>query len=299
MTTRRFGVIVGSGLDKKKNPFGTEDVVHHQIQTRIWPNPVVDLYEIPLGENTSLVFTARHLEGHRLLPSEVNYRGIMFAMKKLGVEVVVGVSAVGSRREDIKPGTLAAVHQYIDRTKLREQTFFGDGIVGHVSFGRPVCDRVEHDLLFTGHELGIPIESGRTLMVMEGPAFSTEAEIKADLNQAALIGMTSMPEAKLAREAELCYCTLACVTDYDSGIIPGRPSVTAEEVSQVFKTLKKSATQVVREAAKRFFARNDGPCGCQPALDTAIMTDPNSIPGPKITRLGPILKRWADINLKK
>ncbi len=295
MKSGRFGVIFGSGLDQESNLFGTGKGKGFVVCT---PYGALDFLEFPLDSETSLVSTARHLTGHILLPSEVNYRGIMYAMKTLNVEAVVGISAVGSRRSDIKPGTLVAVDQYIDRTDGRTNTFFGSGLAGHVSFGHPVCPNLRADLVKAGRRLGIAVKDGATLMVMNGPAFSTEAEAQADQALAELIGMTSMPEAKLAREAELCYCTLACVTDYDAGIVK-RPPVDAKEVEQVFAVIKPNAIAVVTKAAKRFLARENYSCSDRTALDTAVMTDPRLITRERIKAQRAILERWDDVHLKK
>lgn len=293
--TRKFGVIVGSGLDKDDCPFGTSEVRHFELPT---PYGAVKFSEFPLGNDTSLLCTARHLTGHVLLPSEVNYRGIMYAMKILRVEAVIGISAVGSRRKEIEPGMLVAVNQYIDCTYGRPNTFFGDGIAGHVTFDQPVCYSVWSNLILAGLALGTPVRPGATLMVMQGPAFSTKAEAQRGMQIAELIGMTSMPEAKLAREAELRYCTLAAVTDYDC-CFADRPAVTAEEVGRVFKANKERATAVVREAIRRFFSMEDSHCSCQSALDTAIMTDPEQISPYLINKLNPIINRWAKVHQKK
>ena len=295
MKSGRFGVIFGSGLDQESNLFGTGKGKDFVVCT---PYGALDFSEFPLDSETSLVSTARHLTGHILLPSEVNYRGIMYAMKTLNVEAVVGISAVGSRRSDIKPGTLVAVDQYIDHTHGRVNSFFGNGLAGHVSFGQPVCPNLQTDLVKAGRRLGITVKDGARLMVMEGPAFSTEAEAQADQALAELIGMTSMPEAKLAREAELCYCTLACVTDYDAGIVK-RPPVDAKEVERVFAVIKPNAIAVVSKAAKRFLARENYSCSDRTALDTAIMTDPRLITRERISAQRAILERWDDVHLKK
>lgn len=298
MKDRRFGVIVGSGLDQDSNPFGNSEVKNSTVVTPYGP---IDYTEFPLSKNSWLVCIARHLPGHILLPSEVNYRGIIYAMKVLGVEAVVGISAVGSRRKEIQPGTLVAVNQYIDHTHNRPNTFFGNGLAAHVSFGRPVCPHVRDLLIAAGAILKIPVThkpDASTLMVMEGPAFSTEAEAQLGMAEAGLIGMTSLPEAKLAREAELCYCTLAGVTDFDA-CFPERMPVTAEEVGQVFKTLKEQATSVVRTAAELFFAILDYHCNDRIALDHAIMTDPSVITADRIEEQISLLKRWAGAHIKK
>lgn len=286
----RFGVIVGSGLDKTANPFGENEGTPFTVET---PYGDVKFVEFMLRRRgCTIVCTARHLTGHVLLPHEVNYRGIIFAMKMLGVEGVVGISAVGSRMKKIKPGRLVAVTQYIDRTHGRKKTFFGQGIAAHIPFSQPVCADL-HDALFNaGRDLGIPVVTPSVLIVMEGPAFSTFAEASEGQGQATLIGMTSMPEAALAREAELCYATLACSTDYDCCFEDHKP-VTAEEVGRVFKTIREHATAVVQSAALSFLGRKPCACSCRTALDTAVMTDPAHIDPKRLEELGPIMARWA------
>ncbi len=296
MKSGRFGVIFGSGFDHEANPFGTSKAKNFTVVT---PYSYIEFSEFPLEkEGTSIVCTARHGIGHVLLPSEVNYRGIMFAMKTLDVEAVIGISAVGSRRPDIKPGTLVAVDQYLDRTHGRANSFFGNGLAAHVSFGQPVCPNLRDDLVKAGRRLGIPVKDGATLMVMNGPAFSTDAEAQEGKALAELIGMTSMPEAKLAREAEICYCTLAGVTDYDAGIVK-RPPVDAKEVERVFAAIKPNAIAVVTKMAKRFLARENYSCSDQTALNTAVMTDPKLITPERVNAQRAILERWASVHLKK
>ncbi len=309
MIKKRFGVILGSGFDAEKMPIGKVEArvfnVHTPYDVQSTPYDMalslhggVRLAELPLGDDASLVYTFRHLEGHALLPSEVNYRGIMYAMKTLGVEAVIGVSAVRSRLRDITPGTLVAVEQYIDRTYGRAKTFYGNGIAARVSLGQPVCQNVRRQLIEAGEALGNEVVSGRevaTLMVMEGPATSTQAEAEIGRRQAPLIGTTSMPEAALAREAELCYCTLAGVTEYDS-CYPQIPALTASEASRIFNEMREKIGSLVVETAKRFLALENYQCTDRTALDDAIRTNPKNIPHWRIEEQSHLLARWSQKN---
>jgi len=280
-----IAVIGGSGLYALD---GLEGVREQAVDTP-FGEPSSPVVSGRLG-GTQLLFLARHGIGHRLIPSEVNYRANIWALKSLGAEQVISVSAVGSMREDIHPGEFVIVDQLIDRTKGRPSTFFGDGMVGHVDFADPVCPSLAARLFAAAEGLGTTVHRGGTLMVMEGPAFSTRAESLMHRQLGVdLIGMTAMPEAKLAREAELCYATLAMATDYDCW------HETEEDVSvmSVIEILKKNV-----ENARAVLARvaADGPgeardCSCASALEHAIITDRKLIPAEAIERLAPIVGR--------
>lgn len=237
------------------------------------PDPVVEGW---LGK-TRLLFVSRHGKGHRLLPSEVPYRAIIFALKKLGVERVIGVSAAGSLRADIRPGDLAVVRQFVDATYDRPSTFFGNGIVGHVGLAKPVCSVLANTVYQMARELDITVHEDTTLRVMQGPGFSTLAESQENRQSGCvhLIGMTSQPEAKLAREAELCFVTLALVTDFDCWHA-GEEDVSAEMVTVRLARNVSKAREVIRRVAETIPAERN--CGCPAALDTAIVTDRACIP---------------------
>jgi 5'-methylthioadenosine phosphorylase len=250
--------------------------------------PSAPVVEGRLGD-TRLLFLARHGRGHRLTPSEVNYRANVFALKALGATRVVSVSAVGSMREDIHPGDLVVVDQFIDRTKGRPSTFFGGGIVGHVMFADPVCKVLSRHLVEAARGLGLTVHDGGTLMVMEGPAFSTRAESLLHRKLGVdLIGMTALPEAKLAREAELCYATLAMATDYDCWR-EAEEAVTVEAVIRVLAANVKNARAVLADVASRISGVRD--CGCATALDHAVITDRKAIPKETADQLRPIVGR--------
>lgn len=238
-----------------------------------------------------LVFLPRHGRGHRLPPSEVNYRANIDALKRAGVTDIVSVSAVGSLREDLPPGTFVIVDQLIDRTFARAKSFFGTGMVAHVSMAHPVCPRLG-DALEAAAPLSLPVRRGGTYLVMEGPQFSTQAE--SELYRAwgcDVIGMTNMPEAKLAREAEMCYATVAMVTDYDCWH-PDHDHVTVEQVVKVLLANADNARTLVAAAAPRLAGRRGVcPAGCHHALDKALITAPEARDPALLARLDAVAGR--------
>jgi 5'-methylthioadenosine phosphorylase len=279
-----IGVIGGSGLYDLD---GLTEVAEHKVETPFGP-PSDSIVEGHIGA-ARLLFLSRHGAGHRYLPSEVNYRANIFALKKLGADKVISISAVGSMREDIKPGHLVVVDQFIDRTKGRASTFFGKGIVGHVVFADPVCPDLAGVLYSAASALNMTVHKGATLMVMEGPAFSTRAESHMHRKLGAdLIGMTAMPEAKLAREAELCYAVLALATDYDCWH-ETEEDVSVDAVVKILKENADNARSVVRKVAKSSFAK--AACGCASALDYAVITDRACIPEETGKMMKPIFGR--------
>jgi 5'-methylthioadenosine phosphorylase len=279
-----IGVIGGSGLYELD---GMTDIQEISVETPYGP-PSDPIIEGRLG-NTRLLFVARHGKGHRFLPTEVNYRANIFALKKLGAGSIVSISAVGSMREDIRPGDLVVVDQFIDRTKGRPSTFFGNGIVGHVFFADPVCNSLAERLFEAATKVDVKVHQGGTLMVMEGPAFSTRAESNMHRQLGVdLIGMTAMPEAKLAREAEICYATLALATDYDCWH-EEEEDVTVDAVIKILKENANNARNVVRNLAA--LTTDPRPCACRTTLDTAIITDRALISEEIKTRMKPIFGR--------
>jgi 5'-methylthioadenosine phosphorylase len=231
-----------------------------------------------------VVFLPRHGRGHRRSPTEINFRANIAALKQLGVTDVISVSAVGSLKEDLPPGTFVIVDQFIDRTFERHKTFFEGGVVGHVSMAHPTCGRLGEVLEGAAREAGVKAKRGGTLLVMEGPQFSTLAESKLYRQWGCdVIGMTAMPEAKLAREAELCYATLAMVTDFDCWH-PEHDHVT---VGQVVETLARNAGNARKLVAQAVTKVKAGPCpqGCDHALDAAIITAPESRVAEAIAKL--------------
>jgi 5'-methylthioadenosine phosphorylase len=226
-------------------------------------------------EGEKVAFLPRHGRGHRISPSGINYRANIDALKRLGVTDIVSVSAVGSLREHLAPGMFVIADQFIDRTFAREKSFFGEGLVAHVSMARPVCARLGEHLHAAAGEAGINVVKGGTYLVMEGPQFSSyaESELYRTWN-CDVIGMTNMPEAKLAREAEICYATVAMVTDYDCWH-PNHDDVTVEAVIKVLVENADKARALVRKVAPRL--RTDSAaarCACRHALDHALITAP-------------------------
>jgi len=243
-------------------------------------------------EGQKIVFLPRHGRGHRLPPSALNFRANIDALKRSGVTEIVSISAVGSLREDLSPGTFVIVDQFIDRTFAREKSFFGEGLVAHVSMAEPVCGRLGDHLEAAASRLGIPRHRGGTYLVMEGPQFSTRAE--SELYRAwgcDVIGMTNMPEAKLAREAEICYATVAMVTDYDCWH-DDHDDVSVEQVIKVLLENADKARNLVRHTAPKLRDR-DAPCGkgCHRALDVALITQPQARSAEQMARLSAVAGR--------
>jgi len=235
--------------------------------------------EILIGElsGQSIAFLPRHGRGHRIPPSGINFRANIDALKRLGVTDIVSVSAVGSLREHLTPGMFVIVDQFIDRTFAREKSFFGNGLVAHVSMAHPVCGRLGHHLYAAAQQVGIPVAHGGTYLVMEGPQFSSLAESELYRSwQCDVIGMTNMPEAKLAREAEICYATVAMVTDYDCWH-PNHDDVTVDAIVKVLLENADKARALVKNVAP--LVHDDataGECGCRSALQYAIITAPEA-----------------------
>jgi 5'-methylthioadenosine phosphorylase len=266
-----IGVIGGSGV---YDVDGLAEVQWVDVQTPFGAPSDALLTGVLDGQK--IVFLPRHGRGHRIPPSELNFRANIHALKQLGVTEILSVSAVGSLKEELPPGTFVVVDQFIDRTFAREKSFFGTGLVAHVGLGHPVCARLGDAIEESLRELSIPYQRGGVYMVMEGPQFSTQAE--SNLYRAwgcDVIGMTNMPEAKLAREAEMCYATVAMVTDYDCWH-PDHDHVTVDAIIKVLVSNAEKARALVRAVAPRLSGR-DASCGqgCHAALDNAIITAPD------------------------
>jgi len=242
------------------------------------------------------VFLPRHGRGHVLPPSTINFRANIDALKRCGVTDILSLSAVGSLREDLAPGDFVVIDQFVDRSFAREKSFFGPGCVAHVSMAQPVCGRIGDAAAAAAPKAGIAAKRGGTYLVMEGPQFSTLAESELYRSwKCDLIGMTNMPEAKLAREAEICYATVAMVTDYDCWH-PGHEAVTVEMVLSLLNANAERARALVREVVP-LLAKHAGPCrqGCDHALDNALITAPEARDPAMLARLdavaGRVLKR--------
>jgi 5'-methylthioadenosine phosphorylase len=267
-----IGIIGGSGLYGMP---GLTEVREERVETPFGePSEVLVLGKL---EGREVAFLARHGKGHRILPSELNFRANIYAMKKLGVTSILSVSAVGSLKEEHKPTDFVIPDQFIDRTFARKSTFFGDGVVGHVAFGDPVCPIVADVFVKACAEVGVVGKKGGTYVCMEGPQFSTRAESKLYRSWGAdVIGMTNLQEAKLAREAEISYATLAMVTDYDCWY-EGHDDVTVEQVIVVMHQNSGNAQKVVK-AAVRLMPKDMSASPAQTAAKFAIMTDKSMIP---------------------
>jgi 5'-methylthioadenosine phosphorylase len=243
-------------------------------------------------EGRKVAFLARHGRGHRILPSELNFRANIYAMKDLGVERIFSVSAVGSLKEEHKPTDFVVPDQFIDRTFHRVSTFFGHGIVAHVGFGDPVCPEVAGSIVQSCKDIGVVGKSGGTYVCMEGPQFSTKAESNLYRSWGAdVIGMTNLQEAKLAREAEICYATMAMVTDYDCWH-PEHDSVTVEQIVKVLNTNAENASKVVKQAIA--LIPKDRKCKCGSALQFALLTDPTKIPAVTRQKLALLLDKYLN-----
>lgn len=270
MPQATIGVIGGSGLYRME---GMTDVEEVAVETP-FGNPS-DVIAIGKVEGVPIAFLPRHGRGHRISPTDIPVRANIWALKSLGVEWVISVSAVGSLREHIVPRDLVIPDQLFDRTKSRVNSFFENGLVVHVTFAEPFCTTLSGMLLEAARELGdVNVHQGGTYVCMEGPLFSTKAESRAYRSWGMdIIGMTALPEAKLAREAELCYATIACVTDYDCWH-ESEESVTVEMVIGNLSANVTNAQRIIRSVAQRIPAdRSANACECPGALATAIITD--------------------------
>ena len=281
----RVGVIGGSGLYKMEQ-FEVLDTI--EVSTPFgMPSDALVLGRI--GER-EVVFLPRHGVGHRLLPSEINYRANIYALKSLGVEWVISVSAVGSMKEKIRPGDFVIPDQFIDLTKGRKSTFFGDGLVAHVSFADPVCPVLSSLLYEAASRLGYRVHRGGTYLCIEGPQFSTRAESLLYRSwRVDVIGMTNATEAKLAKEAELCYATVAMATDYDCWH-EAEEDVSADAVIKVLMDNVERAKRLILEVVPEIPEERD--CACKDALANAIITDRVRIPPETKRRLELIAGRY-------
>ncbi len=282
-----LGVIGGSGVEDIE---GLEKARRRRVESPFGePSDEVLCGEL---DGLPIVFLPRHGRGHRIPPSEINFRANIDALKRLGVSEIVSLSASGSLREDLPPGTFVLVDQFVDRTFARVKSFFETGMVAHVSMAEPVCRRLGDRLEAAARDLGLPFRRGGTYLAMEGPQFSSLAE--SNLYRAwgcDVIGMTNMPEAKLAREAEICYATVAMVTDYDCWH-HDEDHVTVEEVVRVLLANADKGRALVRRVAPTLKGRQ-GPCeaGCHHALDAAVITRPEARDPAVMARLDAVAGR--------
>jgi len=285
MPQARIGVIGGSGLYDIP---GIEVVEEAEIDTPF--GKPSDRIIVGRLEGVGVAFLPRHGRGHHISPTEIPQRANIYALKSLGVECIIAVNACGSFKERLRPGDLVIPDQLVDRTKGRPSTFFTDGIVGHVLLNEPFCPALSRVLFDTARELSVRVHHGGTYLAMEGPAFSTRAESLLHRSWGLdIVGMTGAPEAKLAREAEICYAQIAGVTDYDCWQEEEEPT----PIDVIVSTLQQN-TDVIREIIRRAVTRipDERTCACASALRTAIVTSPDAIPPETKKRLQMIIGKY-------
>jgi 5'-methylthioadenosine phosphorylase len=289
MAEAKIGIIGGSGLYKMD---ALKDIEEVEVETPF--GSPSDALIVGNLEGTTVAFLARHGRNHHLLPSELPFRANIYAMKQLGVEYIISASAVGSLKKKVKPLDLVVPDQFIDRTKNRISTFFGEGLVAHVTFGEPVCHNLAKILADAVASLKLPevnLHRGGTYVCMEGPAFSTKAESHLYRSWGAtVIGMTNLPEAKLAREAEIAYATLALVTDYDCWH-SDHDSVTVEMVIANLQRNAVNAQKVIQETVKRL-GQNPPESAAHSALKYALLTPLDKVPATTKDKLALLLKKY-------
>jgi 5'-methylthioadenosine phosphorylase len=283
--TATIGIIGGSGLYSMA---GLRDT--REIRVRTPFGEPSDAVVVGTLEGKRVAFLARHGRGHRILPSEINFRANICAMKQLGVERIISVSAVGSLQEDLRPGEFLVPDQFVDRTKNRVSTFFGGGLVAHVAFDKPTCPQVSAVLADASVHCAVKVHRRGTYVCIEGPQFSTlaEAHVHRQL-RFEVIGMTNVTEAKLAREAELCYATIAMITDYDCWH-PEHESVTATQIIATLNQNAENAQKVLREAVRGM--PTERTCKCGAALKHALITDMKLVPPATKKRLASIIGKY-------
>ncbi|MCF6179032.1 MAG: S-methyl-5'-thioadenosine phosphorylase [Geopsychrobacter sp.] len=284
-----IGVIGGSGLYEIE---GLTNITEVQIETPF--GTPSDAYVTGMFNGVKMVFLPRHGRGHRILPSEVNYRANIYGMKTLGVQQIISVSAVGSMKEEIVPGHIVIPDQFFDRTQgKRASTFFGKGVVGHVQFADPVCSALSRRLADAAQAVGATVHRGGTYLCIEGPNFSTRAESNIYRGWGVdIIGMTNIPEARLAREAEICYGTVALATDYDCWH-EGHEDVSVEAVIAIIQQNVSTARQIIQAAVQEIAAQwQSSDCNCAESLQYAIMTDKDLIPAQTRKDLAPLLDKY-------
>jgi 5'-methylthioadenosine phosphorylase len=285
MAERLIGIIGGSGLYEME---GLEDVREEVVRTPF--GEPSDRYILGRLQGRPVAFLARHGRGHRLMPSELNFRANIFGFKVLGAEWILSASAVGSMREEIKPLDILIPDQFFDRTTQRASTFFGDGLIAHVSMADPTCPLLGEILYRAGREVGATVHRGGTYICIEGPQFSTRAESRIYRSWGVdVIGMTNLQEAKLAREAEICYATMALVTDYDVWHAT-EEDVNVEAVVQILQQNVKTAQAIIRAATAKI--PETRMCPCSHALRDAIITARHAIPAQLKRDLAPIVGKY-------
>ncbi|HEY82828.1 MAG TPA: S-methyl-5'-thioadenosine phosphorylase [Dehalococcoidia bacterium] len=285
MPQAKIGVIGGSGLYDME---GITDIEEVDINTPFGrPSDTIVVGKL---EGVGVAFLPRHGRGHRILPTEVPSRANIYALKSLGVERIIAINSVGSLKEEFKPGDLLIPDQLIDRTRSRANTFFGEGVVVHIPFGEPFCPVLSQVVYQAAKEAGATVHQGGTYVVIEGPAFSTRAESFLYRSWGVdVIGMTALPEAKLAREAEICYAIIACITDYDCWHRK-HEAVTAEIILNTLRQNIDTAKKIIKLAVGRVPQRRD--CQCATALQTAVVTASELIPDKQKQKLDLLIGRY-------
>jgi 5'-methylthioadenosine phosphorylase len=288
MERAQVGIIGGSGL---YNMEGLSELTEASVETPF--GRPSDNFILGTLEGVRVAFLARHGRGHRLMPGELPFRANIYAMKLLGVERIISASAVGSLQEQYAPTDILIPDQFFDRTRGRASTFFGGGLVAHITFAHPVCGDLGEVLAASGEALGLKLHRGGAYLCMEGPAFSTLAESRVYRQWGMdVIGMTNLQEAKLAREAEICYATLALITDYDCWH-PGHDAVTVEMVIEYLNQNSANAQRLIRGAVKELASRVRA-CKCDSALKHAILTHPEAVSAEAKQRLAAIVGKYFD-----
>lgn len=286
MAQAEIGIIGGSGLYQMK---GITDL--HEVALETPFGKPSDSYMVGDLAGRRVAFLSRHGRGHRIMPTEINFRANIHGMKQLGVERIISVSAVGSLKEEHAPLDFVLPDQFYDRTKQRISTFFGDGVVAHIAFGDPICEHMSKVVFDASRRAGVNVKHGGTYVCMEGPQFSTRAESNLYRSWGMdVIGMTNLQEAKLAREAELCYVTVAMVTDYDCWH-ETHDAVTVDQIIAVLLKNAENACNVVREAVAAM--PKDRGCKCGSALATAIITQRDAIPAATKEKLKLIIGKYV------
>jgi len=285
MPQAKIGVIGGTGLYDIE---GLTDIEEVEINTPFGkPSDTITIGKL---EGMGIAFLPRHGRGHRISPTELPVRANIYALKSLGVEHIIAVSSAGSFKQEVKPGDLVIPDQLIDRTRDRVNSFFGEGIVVHIPFAEPFCPILCQVLYESAKEAGASVHPKGTFVVMEGPAFSTRAESRLYRSWGAdIIGMTALPEAKLAREAEICYAIIGCVTDYDSWMERSEP-VTIEVVLNILLQNIDTAKKIIKLAVSRIPEERN--CSCATALETAIVTAPELIPAEQKKKLNLLIGKY-------
>jgi len=284
-TQAEIGIMGGSGLYSMNGLTKTKEV---QVKTPF--GEPSDRVVLGMLEGKRVAFLARHGRGHRILPSEINFRANVYAMKLLGVERLISVSAVGSLMEDLQPGEFLVPDQFVDRTKNRVSTFFGEGLVAHVGFDKPTCGQVSTVLADASVHCGVMVHRRGTYVCIEGPQFSTLAEANMHRQlRFEVIGMTNVTEAKLAREAEICYATIAMITDFDCWHAE-HESVTASEIIATLVENAENAQRVLREAVRAMPEERN--CKCGAALKHALVTDMKLVPKATKKKLDAIIGKY-------